>query len=98
MHGKSLLHKTPFSNYIPLLPQEKNLLWLNFIYALTILLHEASHSATFRFHYDNKTLRIISDKPLYLTKEKIKTLQKPIPFAIIIEDEHHIPSSKILEI
>ena len=96
MHGKSLLHKSPFVEYLPLLPEIQHFLWLNFIYALTILLHEASHSATLDFRYENKTLRIMSDKPLYLTKEKIKILKKPIPFAIIIEDENHIPDLRAI--
>ncbi len=98
MHGKELLNKPLFIHYKPLLPEKKTLIWLSFIYTLTVLLHEASNSAKITFSYENKTLRIFSDKPLYLSKEKIKSLEKPIPFAIIIEDESKVPRNKKLGI
>jgi len=98
MHGKELLNKPLFTHYKPLLPEKQVLLWLSFIYTLTVLLHEASNSANITFSYENKTLRIFSDKPLYLAKEKIKALEKPIPFAIIIEDESKLPKNKKLGI
>ena len=96
MHGKELLHKPLFQSFEPLLPEKHTLLWLSFIYTLTVFLHEASNSANITFNYANKTLFIRSDKPLYLAKEKIKALEKPIPFAIIIEDETALPKNKIL--
>ncbi|MCW8822322.1 MAG: Ppx/GppA family phosphatase, partial [Sulfurovum sp.] len=98
MYGKELINKPLFEQYKSLLPQKTAVLWLNFIYTLTVLLHEASNSASIEFNYDNKTLRIISDKPLYLAKEKIKDLAKPIPFAIIIKDESALPKNKVLGI
>ena len=98
MHGKELLNKPLFTHYKPLLPEKQTLLWLSFIYTLSVLLHEASNSAKITFSYENKTLRIFSDKPLYLSKEKIKALEKPIPFAIIIKDESTVPSNKKLGI
>jgi len=98
MHGKNLLDKPLFSHYKPLLPPKQTLLWLSFIYTLTVLLHEASNSANITFHYENQTLRIYSNKPLYLAKEKVKALEKPIPFAIIIEDESTLPKNKTLGI
>ena len=98
MHGKELLNKPLFTHYKPLLPEKYTLLWLSFIYTLTVLLHEASNSAKIVFSYENKTLRITSDKPLYLAKEKVKALEKPIPFAIIIEDESTLPKNKKLGI
>ena len=98
MHGKELLNKPLFTHYKPLLPEKDTLLWLSFIYTLTVLLHEASNSAKIVFSYENKTLRITSDKPLYLVKEKVKALEKPIPFAIIIEDESRLPKNKKLGI
>jgi len=90
MHGKELLHKPLFQSFKSLLPEKKSLLWLSFIYTLTIFIHEASNGAKIRFSYQNQTLTISSNKPLYLAKEKIKTLEKPIPFAIIIQDEECI--------
>jgi exopolyphosphatase/pppGpp-phosphohydrolase len=98
MHGKELLHKPLFQSFEPLLPQKQTLLWLSFIYTLTVFLHEASNSAHIEFNYHNKTLIITSDKPLYLAKEKIKALEKPVPFAIIIEDESKVPRNKELGI
>ena len=98
MHGKELLHKPLFQSFEPLLPEKQTLLWLSFIYTLTVFLHEASNSANITFTYANQTLRIRSDKPLYLAKESIKALEKPIPFAIIIEDETALPKNKKLGI
>ncbi|PHS41787.1 MAG: guanosine polyphosphate pyrophosphohydrolase [Sulfurovum sp.] len=98
MHGKELLHKPLFQSFEPLLPEKQSLLCLSFIYTLTVFLYEASNSANITFTYRNKTLLIRSDKPLYLAKEKIKALEKPISFAIIIEDESTLPKNKILGI
>jgi exopolyphosphatase/guanosine-5'-triphosphate,3'-diphosphate pyrophosphatase len=98
MHGKELLHKPLFQTFKPLLPKKEKLLWLSFIYTLTVLLHEASNSAKITFNYTNQTLFIFSDKPLYLAKEKIKVLEKPIPFAIIVEDKEKLPKCKELGI
>ncbi|RRS30863.1 MAG: guanosine polyphosphate pyrophosphohydrolase [Epsilonproteobacteria bacterium (ex Lamellibrachia satsuma)] len=96
MHGKELLHKPLFQNFEPLLPEKKQFLWLSFIYTLTVLLHESSNHAKIDFSYQNRTLTISSDKPLYLAKEKIKNLEKPIPFAIIVEDKEKLPQNKEL--
>ena len=98
MHGKELLHSPLFEHYKTLLPEKRTLLWLSFIYTLTVFIYEASNSAKITFAYKNQTLTIMSNKPLYLAKEKIKTLEKPIPFAIIIEDEDTLPKNKELGI
>ena len=98
MHGKELLHKPLFQSFKPLLPEKETLVWLSFIYTLTVFLHETSNSANIEFTYSNRTLTIFSDKPLYLAKEKIKSLEKPIPFAIIIKDESKVPRNKDLGI
>ncbi len=98
MHGKSLLHKPLFESFKPLLPPKDTLLWLSFIYTLTLFLAEASNEAKITFSFQNQTLTITSDKPLYLAKEKIKSLEKPVPFAIIIEDEETLPGNKELGI
>ncbi len=98
MHGRELLNKPLFQSFEPLLPEKQTLLWLSFIYTLTVFLHEASNSANIEFTYHNKTLLITSDKPLYLAKEKIKALEKPVPFAIIIKDESKVPGNKALGI
>ena len=98
MHSKVLLNKTLYEDYQELLPDKQTLRWLSFIYTLTVFLHEASNSAHITFTYAKQTLTIKSDKPLYLAKEKIKSLEKPIPFAIIIEDESKLPKHKALGI
>ena len=98
MHGKSLLHKPLFESFKPLLPPKETVLWLSFIYTLTRFIYEASNSAKITFSYKNQTLTIISDKPLYLAKENIKSLEKPVPFAIIIKDEDSLPANKDLGI
>ncbi len=98
MHGKELLNKIVYEKYESLLPAKEHLRWLSFVYTLTVFLHEASSSAKIDFSYYNKTLTIKSNKPLYLAKEKIKKLEKPIAFAIIIEDEDNLPKNKELGI
>ena len=96
MHGKELLNKELFEKYKILLPHKESVRWLSFIYTLTVFLHEASNSATINFIFENQTLTIKSNKPLYLAKEKIKSLEKPIAFAIIVEDECELPKNKTL--
>jgi len=98
MHGKALLYQPVLEEYGALLPDEHALLWLSFIYTLTVFLHENSHAAHIDFNYEEKTLTITSDQPLYLAREKIKKLEKPIPFAIIIKDRNRIPKNKVLGI
>ncbi len=98
MHGKELLHKPLFESFKPLLPDKGSLLWLSFIYTLTRFIHEVSNTAAIDFRYKNQTLTIISDQPLYLARENIKNLEKPIPFAVIIQDEEKLPSNKELKI
>jgi len=98
MHGKELLNKPLFEKYESLLPSKQTLSWLSFIYTLTILLHETSNNANIKFNYKNKTLHITANKTLYLAKEKIKALEKPLSFAIIIEDANKLPKNKVLGI
>jgi exopolyphosphatase/guanosine-5'-triphosphate,3'-diphosphate pyrophosphatase len=90
MHGKELLHKPLFRSFESLLPPKNDLLWLSFIYTLTVFIYEASNSAKIDFTFTNSTLTITSDKPLYLAKEEIKTLEKPMPFAIMINDKEKL--------
>ena len=98
-HGKeSILEKPPFEHFKPLLPSSENLLWLTFIYTLSVTLYEASNAATIAFKYENDRLSILSDKPLYLAKEKIESLEKPLDFSIVIEDEDTMPKNTLLGI
>jgi len=98
MHGKELINEALFEQYHTLLPDKQTLRWLSFIYTLTVFIYEASNSANIVFTYGNQTLTITSDKPLYLAKEKIKTLEKPVPFAIIINDADRLPKNEELGI
>ena len=98
MHGKNLLNKPLFENFKPMLPPKETLLWLSFIYTLTLFLTEASNEAKINFQFKDSTLYIRSDKPLYLAQENIKKLEKPIPFAIILQDAEKLPKNRDLGI
>ncbi len=98
MHGKELIYKPVYDHYRMLLPKKESMKWLSFIYTLSIYLHEASKNANISFRYENQTLHIESDTSLYLAKENIKSLEKPIPFAIIIHDKEKVPHNKLLGI
>ncbi|MDD5406674.1 MAG: Ppx/GppA phosphatase family protein [Sulfurovaceae bacterium] len=91
--GKSAkIKKSLYKKYNDLLPSKKTMKWYSFIFILSLLIIEYSHEAKIGFTYDNQTLTIYSDKPLYLIKEAIKEIRKPTSFAIIIKDTQHIPS------
>jgi len=98
MHGKELLYKPLYKQYQSLLPKKEVLSWLSFVYSLSVFLHEASNDANIHFSYKNHTLYITADKSLYLAKENIKALEKPLPFAIVIEDNNKLPKHKALGI
>ncbi len=94
----SVIPNTLYKEYKDLLPSKQILKWLSFIFTLTVLIHEASNSAKIEFTFSDQVLIIYSDKSLYLAKEKIRALEKPEPFAIIIVDENEIPKNKSLGI
>ncbi|RLA62605.1 MAG: Ppx/GppA family phosphatase [Epsilonproteobacteria bacterium] len=96
MHGKELLNEALCQKYKILLPPRQEMLWLSFIYTLSVFLHEASNAANIDFSYEKQILVITSDKPLYLAKEKIQNLEKPLDFHIIIKDEEKLPKNKSL--
>jgi exopolyphosphatase/guanosine-5'-triphosphate,3'-diphosphate pyrophosphatase len=97
-HGNSLVKNTLYDLYQPLLPPKETFAWLSFIFTLSVYIHEASNEAFIEFTYSNKTLIIYSDKSLYLIKEKVKALQKPKAFAIIIVDGTEVPKNEALGI
>ncbi|CAA6819282.1 MAG: Exopolyphosphatase (EC [uncultured Sulfurovum sp.] len=98
IHGKSIILRSLHDEYKALLPTINHLRWLSFIYTLSVYLHQASNAAKIDFNYSNTTLYIKSNKPLYLAKEKIEKLEKPMDFKIIIEDEDSLPKNKKLGI
>jgi len=76
--GDSLYYKPLYRRYKKLLPAKETVKWLSFAYTLTLILHENSSQAKIDFHWeDEKTLRIISDRPLYLAHESIENMEKP---------------------
>ena len=92
MHGKELIHKKLFKKYALLLPKKQNVLWLSFIYTLSVFIHEASNSAKINFEFKDHTLFIFSNKSLYLAKEAIELLETPMDFEIVIYDENDLPN------
>ena len=96
--NKDIFNEKIFLDFKPLLPRKKELQWLSFIYTLSVLIHEASNNAKIAFQYKNKTLTIHSSESLYLVKEKIKSLEKPKAFIIIIKDKEKLPKHKELGI
>ncbi|MEA1880200.1 MAG: Ppx/GppA phosphatase family protein [Campylobacterota bacterium] len=98
IHGKSTVLETLYDEYEALLPDIHHLRWLGFIYTLSVFLHEASNAAKIDFSYSDNTLYIKSNKPLYLAKEKINKLEKPMKFKIMIEDEDSLPRNRALGI
>ena len=91
MHGKELIHKKLFKKYKTLLPKKQNVLWLSFIYTLSVFIHEASNSAKINFEFKDNKLFIFSNKSLYLAKEAIALLETPMEFEIVIYDENSLP-------
>lgn len=87
----SLLKKSLYRTYKALLPKKESMKCLGFIINLTVLLHENANEANISFHYHNQTLTIEADQSLYHAKEAIKSLEKPHPFAIVIQDKNKIP-------
>ncbi|SFV67602.1 Exopolyphosphatase [hydrothermal vent metagenome] len=98
MHSKELLQKELYQKYQSLLPKKKHIKWLSFIYTLTVFLHEASNTANIHFSFAHNILTIYADRPLYLAKENIASLETPENFSIQIEDEQALPKNPLLAI
>jgi len=76
--GDSLYYKPLYRRYKKLLPDKETVKWLSFAYTLTLILHENSSRAEIGFEWaDERTLRIRSDRPLYLAHEAIANMEKP---------------------
>ncbi len=84
--GDSLYYKPLYRRYKPLLPSKEVIQWLSFAYTLTLILHENSSRAEIRFSWEDNTLRIYSDRPLYLAHEAIDSLQTPKGISIVLID------------
>lgn len=70
-------HKALYQQYKMLLPPKNTVKWLAFLYSLTLILHQNSSNAKYRFDLQKGTLSIASDKTLYLATEAIEELKKP---------------------
>ena len=85
--GDSLYYKPLYRRYRKLLPSKETVKWLSFAYTLTLILHENSSRAEVTFSWkDKKTLRIESDRPLYLAHESIGNMEKPAKIDVEILD------------
>ena len=85
--GDSLYYKPLYRRYKKLLPSKETVKWLSFAYTLTLILHENSSQAEIRFEWEGSdTLRIRSDRPLYLAHEAIANMERPDGIAIELDD------------
>ncbi len=98
MHSSTLINKPLYQIFKKLLPPKETMEWLSFIYTMTVYLYEASDGEKIEFSYHHKRLIISSEKSLYLVKEKIKALERPVPFNIVIEDNNQLPKNSKLGI
>jgi exopolyphosphatase/guanosine-5'-triphosphate,3'-diphosphate pyrophosphatase len=85
--GDNLYYKPLFRRYKKLLPSKETVKWLCFAYTLTLILHENSSRAEIDFRWEEeRTLRILSDRPLYLAHESIANMETPAGISIKLED------------
>ncbi|MDD3323620.1 MAG: Ppx/GppA phosphatase family protein [Sulfurospirillaceae bacterium] len=68
-----------------LLPNIEVVNWLSFLLSLAKCINTDSSRGKIEFSYENHTLIIHSENRLFLAKEHIKQLTKPISFAIVIK-------------
>ena len=72
--------------YQKLLPDFQTLTWLSFILTLSKAINADFRKGKIACVYQNHTLVIEAEHPLFLAKEQIKQLIKPASFAIIIKE------------
>jgi exopolyphosphatase/guanosine-5'-triphosphate,3'-diphosphate pyrophosphatase len=89
--GDKLYDKEVYKKYKELLPQKSEMKILSFIYSVTITLYENSFIEDFNFELNDNLLSIKTDKSLYLAKEKLKELERPLEIELEIEDIQKIP-------
>jgi exopolyphosphatase/guanosine-5'-triphosphate,3'-diphosphate pyrophosphatase len=95
--GDSLYYKPLYKKYKDLLPDKKTIKWVCFIYTLSLILNENSSQAKIEFEWNQKELKIISNKNIYLASEEINALEKPKEFKIkLIEPKLDIFDKKEL--
>jgi len=83
---KAKIKQSVYKKFKSILPGKNTLKWHVFLYSITLSIFEFSDDAKIRFEFNNMTLFIISDKPLYLLKEVLRDIEKPADFEIVIKD------------
>ncbi len=91
MGKSSLLKKSLYQVYKPLLPPKSDFKVLSFIHSLVIALHENSKEADIHFEFKGDTLIISADKPLHHAREALMKLEKPYDFEILVDESTVIP-------
>ncbi len=84
--GDRLYYKPLYREYKSLLPPKTVIKWLSFAYSLTLILYENSSNAKITFNWEGSTLKIRSDKKLYLANEEINSLKTPKGIKVILID------------
>ena len=84
--GKSLIDEVFYERYRQLLPPLEVVKWLSFIATLAHTLYKSAYDAKYSFSYNRMVLTVTCDRSLVLAKEVIRKIQKPAPFAIVIDD------------
>jgi len=82
--NKRRLPKNSFTRpYKKLLPDDKTVSWLSFIVSLAQTIHFSRATGKVNVVYKDGVLNIDTPFDNYLAKERIKTLEKPAPIAIL---------------
>ncbi len=85
LHNKRVQANIIGEDVLPLLPDFQTLNWLNFILNLAEDINSDLTKPKVEFEYRGGALYIYSKEELYLAREAIKKIQKPMPFAIIFQ-------------
>ncbi len=85
---KREINEKEIAPYLALLPAMKDLRWYGFVMSLTSCLNASRRIQKIAVSYraEEKSLRIMGESNLYLSKECSKKLSKPASFAIILEE------------
>lgn len=84
-HNKKIPNNSRISDVQSLLPDLAVIQWLSFLLGLAEALNLSHVYPEFSFTYTHETLTVYSDEELYLAREAVKKLAKPIPLAVIFK-------------
>ncbi len=82
-HHKKVPTNADISDIKSLMPDISLLQWLSFILSLAECVNASYNAEDAEFEYDNNTLYVYTQEELYIAKEYLKTLAKPVPLAVI---------------